>query len=328
MEPPEAHERSGLVVKEEDFWLDPDPESVGILLSDRIEFYAMRVSLISPFDRGSLGPASYTLHVGKEYILNNRHGDLSKNETVEIPPNGLIYIRFFEEVNIPHYMIARFNLRVKQVYRGLLLGTGPQVDPGFRGHLNCPIHNFTDEPKVIRYGDPLVTIDFEKTTRLGQTSFVGKNDEGLKSVLAGVRNRNEKIVGVDNLPCELFNKKADRPLKEYLPRGESVKSSIFDLHQRVERSEKIFFWSAVVGGLGIAGIVITTLGIAYSLYSGLETNVFTGYTDLKENVRQLSQAIGKLEGINESRNAGAIHGSKAESKLPTAMSKPTDKASK
>ena len=41
-----------------------------------------------------------------------------------------------------------------------------------------------------------------------------------------------------------------------------------------------------------------------------------------------SQAIGKLEGINESRNAGAIHGSKAESKLPTAMSKPTDKASK
>src|SRR2546425_2704993 len=38
---------------------------------------------------------------------------------VEIPPNGLIYIRFLEEVNIPCYLIARFNLRVKQVYRGL-----------------------------------------------------------------------------------------------------------------------------------------------------------------------------------------------------------------
>ncbi len=315
-------------MEELDFWLDPDPDSTGILLSDRIEFYAKRVNLIVPFDRDSLGPASYTLHAGKEYLLNNVHGDLERDGTVQIPPNGLIYIRFYEEVNIPHYMIARFNLRVKQVYRGLLLGTGPQVDPGFKGHLNCPIHNFTDEPKVIRYRDSLVTIDFEKTTVFGQTSFSGKNMEDVKAFLGEVKSRNVPVIGINNLSCELFNKKADRPLKEYLPPGESVRSSIFELHQRVERYERIFFWSAVVAGFGVAGIIITAFAINYALYSGLESNFFNSYTDLKENVRQLSQAIGKLEGVNESRDATSIRKNESRSKVSTALPEPKDEKQK
>jgi deoxycytidine triphosphate deaminase len=306
-----------------DFWRDPDPRSGGILLSDRIEFYANRVRLISPFSRDSLGPASYTLHAGREYLLNKKYGDLETDGMVEIPPNGLIYIRFFEEVNIPHYLIARFNLRVKQVYRGLLLGTGPQVDPGFRGHLNCPIHNFTAEPKVIRYKDALATIDFEKTTPFGESSLLGKQDEVIREFLPRAMKREERIYGLEGLHCELFDKSADRPLKDYLPPGESVESSIYDLHQRVEKYEKIFFWSAIVAGFGIAGIVIAAFAINFALYSGLESNFFNGYTALKEDVRQLSHDIGKLEGATS--NFGNLFGRGVESR--GSSSKPTKEKS-
>jgi len=144
------------------------------------------VNLIYPFDERELRPASYTLHAGPEYLISLPgklvEGNLEREERVVIPPNGLIYIRFLEEVNIPYYMIARFNLRVKQVYRGLLLGTGPQVDPGFRGHLGCPIHNFTDEDKVLHYRERLITIDFEKTTPFAQTSFGNKPDRELRAL--------------------------------------------------------------------------------------------------------------------------------------------------
>jgi deoxycytidine triphosphate deaminase len=180
MELPESYKQPKPEVEEKDFWLDPDKDSpAGLLLSDRIKFYREKVNLIHPFDEKFLEPASYTLHAGGEYLIHDESGKrisgvLGPGGKVIIPPNGLIYIRFLEEVNIPHYMIARFNLRVKQVYRGLLLGTGPQVDPGFRGHLGCPLHNFTNEEKTIEFFEKLVTIDFEKTTPLGQKYFVDR----------------------------------------------------------------------------------------------------------------------------------------------------------
>ncbi|MGH8613802.1 MAG: dCTP deaminase domain-containing protein, partial [Gammaproteobacteria bacterium] len=75
-----------------------------------------------------------------------------------------MYVSTAEKLNLPFYVAARFNLRVKWVYRGILLGTGPQVDPGFRGHLSCPLFNLTNRPIRIKLGDEFATIDFERTT--------------------------------------------------------------------------------------------------------------------------------------------------------------------
>jgi deoxycytidine triphosphate deaminase len=278
-------------VDELDFWIDPDPnESPGILLSDRIRFYVKKVNLVYPFDETELRPASYTLHAGTEYLISHPgklvEGDLERDGTVVIPPNGLIYIRFWEEVNIPYYMIARFNLRVKQVYRGLLLGTGPQVDPGFRGHLGCPIHNFTDEDKILHFKERLVTIDFEKTTPLAQVSFLGKTDRELRSLSFDEFRRGiTPVLGLTNQPCLIFRENVDRPLREYLPPGESVKSSVLALQGEVDRlkSQWTIFKAVAVGGALVGLLAAGAI-------------VFDAYRDLKTDVVNLNKQLGQMEG--------------------------------
>lgn len=329
---PNSYKQPKLEVKEEDFWLDPDKGSVpGLLLSDRIRFYREKVNLIHPFDEKFLEPASYTLHAGGEYLIHDEAGKrnsgmLELGGKVTIPPNGLIYIRFLEEVNIPHYMIARFNLRVKQVYRGLLLGTGPQVDPGFRGHLGCPLHNFTNEAKTIEFFEKLVTIDFEKTTPLGQSFFVGKssgdfNDQEFAKMHHGLVT----VTGINNYPCKIYKKEQDRPLKDYLPVGESVQSSVFELHTKVKQFERTIKKYRNIAFFSAIGLFLTVVGglatFTLTLYTNLENNSFSGYMNLKDNYQSLrdsmsemNKTLGRLESDRDSNRL--LSEGKPQSKTP------------
>lgn len=352
MELPNSYKQPKPDVKEEDFWLDPDQGSPpGLLLSDRIKFYREKVNLIYPFDDRFLEPASYTLHAGGEYLIHDEVGKrmsgvLESGGKVIIPPNGLIYIRFLEEVNIPHYMIARFNLRVKQVYRGLLLGTGPQVDPGFRGHLGCPLHNFTNEEKTIEFFEKLVTIDFEKTTPLGKTYFADKKAENLGPQDFGqMRHGLVTVTGVNDYPCKIYNKEQDRPLKDYLPVGESVQSSVFELQTEVkqlredvkefgktiQRYRNIGIYSLIGTALTVVGGLVTLNLFLYqsleSKYMNLETNSFTGYMNLKDNyqsikdnISEMNKTLGHLEAVRE-KGASSSGQSQLQSETP-AVRKP------
>ena len=49
-------------------------------------------------------------------------------------------------------------------YEGLLWVGGPQVDPGYVGHLFCPIYNLSDKEVTLRFGDPIALMDFVTTT--------------------------------------------------------------------------------------------------------------------------------------------------------------------
>jgi deoxycytidine triphosphate deaminase len=357
MELPDSYKLPKPNVKEEDFWLDPDQGSTpGLLLSDRIKFYRDKVNLIYPFDEKSLEPASYTLHAGGEYLIHDEMGKrisgvLKPDEKVIIPPNGLIYIRFLEEVNIPHYMIARFNLRVKQVYRGLLLGTGPQVDPGFRGHLGCPLHNFTNEEKAIEFFEKLVTIDFEKTTPLGQVSFAGKKSGDFGAQDFGQMHHGLVAVGgINSHPCKIYNKEQDRPLKDYLPSGESVQSSVFELQTEVkqlrgdvrefgntiQRYKTFAIWSLIGVALTVIGGLVTLNIVLYqsmeSKYINLETNFFSGYVNLKDNyqsvkdnISEMSKALGHLEALKEktaSSDQSKQQSKKSVEKKPESVNEP------
>lgn len=332
MEPPDSYKRPKPSVSERDFWIDPDPRrEPGLLLSDRIIFYCQKVNLIYPFDPDFVEPASYTLHAGREYMISLRPGQLESRNLeqegkVVIPPNGLIYIRFFEEVNIPHYMIARFNLRVSQVYRGLLLGTGPQVDPGFRGHLGCPIHNFTDEDKTIEFFERLGTIDFEKTTPLGQTYFMERNiaditEEQYAHMRAGVTT----VGGIDGLESKIFNKRINADFRSYLPGAESVRSSVHALHENVkaareeikEQAATIQLYRRIAIG-GLIAILLTVLFGGLRLYTDFKSDIASRYMDLKHDIVELSKSVGRLEGTKADglQTSGHPRGEGAEEKTP------------
>lgn len=307
-------------IDEKNLWLDPDKGSSGLLLADRILFYCQKALLIWPYDEQFVEPASYTLHAGREYLMSHRSGqiesrDLEKEGKVVIPPNGLIYIRFYEEVNLPYYMIARFNLRVTQVYRGLLLGTGPQVDPGYRGLLGCPIHNFTDEDKAIHFFDPLVTIDFEKTSPLGDQSF----RDGLANTVSlpqweGLRKGVTPVTGLNGLRCKIFNKRTNNPLfQSFLPPGESVRSSVHALHQRMGEAENAIkefentltiyrrvaivsvTLAIVVGYITFQTLVDSRIDSLHSHVATIQSTVDARVDSMKDNIVELSKAVGTLE---------------------------------
>jgi hypothetical protein len=63
---------------------------------------------------------------------------------------------------MPAYLAGRFNLLIRDVYRGLLVGTGPLVDPGFNGILSIPVHNFTSNKYVLSAGEGFVYFEFTK----------------------------------------------------------------------------------------------------------------------------------------------------------------------
>lgn len=139
----------------------------GVLLSDEIERLVKQFKLIDPFNPKNLKPAGYELTVGEEYAIGGKIGKLydeaGKNE-VKIPPFEVLVIQTKETLNMPRFLIARWNIRVMWAYEGLLWVGGPQVDPGYVGHLFCPIYNLSDKEVTLRLGDQVALIDFVTTT--------------------------------------------------------------------------------------------------------------------------------------------------------------------
>lgn len=76
--------------------------------------------------------------------------------------NSIVFVNTKQYFRLPNYIAVRFNLRINHVHRGVLLGTGPLVDPGFVGRLLIPLHNLTANKYALRSGDPIAWVDFTK----------------------------------------------------------------------------------------------------------------------------------------------------------------------
>ena len=136
-------------VAEELFWKykkkDPFPNIAPALLNSAdIADYVAHTGMVYPFEPSRLGPASYEMVLGGEYLYWDEDGkkiirnEIKNNDELVLKKNSITYVSVLETFRIPNYIALRFNLRVKHVHRGLLLGTGPLVDPGFHGNLMIP----------------------------------------------------------------------------------------------------------------------------------------------------------------------------------------------
>lgn len=146
-----------------------------ILLSDQIKYYIRKLDpplLHNPGEkkiskkelRECLDAASYKLRLGNEAHVGGRWMQISEKEPLVIPAHQVAVVKTYEFVNLPRFLIARWNLRVKWVYEGLLWVGGPQVDPGWQGELYCPIYNLAEREVVIPYKERFFTMDFSRTT--------------------------------------------------------------------------------------------------------------------------------------------------------------------
>lgn len=139
-----------------------------LLSAGAILNYCRVTAMIFPFDAKNLKASSY--RVGMGGMLIRWDGDKKIEQCIEpkgkivLPPNSITFVQTDEEFLLPHYIAIRFNLKIEHVHRGLLLGTGPLVDPGFGGKLLIPLHNLTSSQYCIDNIDDLIWVEFTKTS--------------------------------------------------------------------------------------------------------------------------------------------------------------------
>lgn len=87
---------------------------------------------------------------------------LEEGKRLELPANSITFLQLGTTFRIPDYIAARFNLAIREIHRGILVGTGPLVDPGFVGRLFVPLHNLTSNDYSIKFDEPLAWVEFTK----------------------------------------------------------------------------------------------------------------------------------------------------------------------
>jgi deoxycytidine triphosphate deaminase len=261
-------------------WKYVDPESgnsgrKGMLLSNEIRKFCNKQLLIAAeFKPENLRPAAYTLRIGSRFVdSRGRLGrlDEKKKSYFTMEPNSIVYVSAHEKLDLPFYIAARFNLRVKWVYKGILLGTGPQVEPGYRGFLSCPLYNLTDTPIRIEYLQDFATIDFERTTDFCPNACV---EQIQGAVTTGEELNSVEWAGETYL---IFKQKEYQALK-LLPDYDVI-SSLFELSQEVRT------WRHIGIGFAVSFFALTLALLSFG------ANVYRQVSDLTNQNSQTRQEL-------------------------------------
>jgi len=168
---------------------DPFPHVPAALLgSATFADYARVTGMVYPFkgfdrqknefEKGLIKPASYEVRPGDSFFYFDVHGYRRKigigpdaeERFIRLEANSITFCSTDERFRLPNYIAMRFNLRIRHVHRGILLGTGPIVDPGFNKKLLIPLHNLTDSDYFISLDEGLIWVEFTKTYLQPQAS--------------------------------------------------------------------------------------------------------------------------------------------------------------
>ena len=154
---------------------DPFADEIqpALLNNEDIKKYIKEGCLVnkSDFDDSRLKTASYEMRLLGELhdwitkddgILEPRCRKIMCGDAVRIPRNSITYLWMREKLLLPQYIAARFNLHIRHVHKGILLGTGPLIDPGFFGSLLIPLHNLTNNDYELDGGEGIIWVEFTK----------------------------------------------------------------------------------------------------------------------------------------------------------------------
>jgi len=262
---------------------DPFPSIPPALLnsSDIIDYVNM-TSLIYDFDAGALKSSAYEMHLGNEFMFwkDNIRQHIKKmpdGAPFILPQNSITYVTTKEVFFIPDYLALRFNLLIEFVHRGMLLGTGPLVNPGFSGRLMIPIHNLTTNQYEIRVGAPIISVEVTKISPLPGTP----HDRGaLLQYDAAPRcgkyvPNNSKFKGED-ASFEKFSQRAlgDLPLHSFLKAiQDDYKGKVAELSERYTKYMVLSGIAIVATGLGVLAFVVACLSFVNDTSSYLQQRI-------------------------------------------------------
>jgi deoxycytidine triphosphate deaminase len=304
---------------------DPYPEIPPALLhSGHLASYAITTGMIDPFESDALEkPATYLVPLEgpvrfldsensrQSFYLSNTEvqGEADVRPEFELMPNSLCYVTLRPMFRLPAYIAGRFNLLIRDVYRGLLVGTGPLVDPGFTGHLSIPVHNFTSNKYLLRAGEGFVYFEFTKLAWVNPKS----SQQSRRDLPAWVQSP------IQNQPPFPGSKSKRRNIDDYLlqatggePAQNAIQSSVQTLANSARQAQTK---SNIITGAAIIAamlFVLATMGVimgAIQLYLGAQqfsqsaqSDVNNGFKDVSNRIIQLQSEVKDLK-----RDVQSIH---------------------
>ena len=243
-------------------WRNTDPFEKTIppalLSKEHIREYVRATGMLCPFypdEERRTKAASYEAWPIR-FIRWNEAGqktidDISKKDYethgYELKENSITFMQIDTKIRLPNYIALRFNLSITHVHRGLLLGTGPLVDPGFSGELLIPLHNLTSAPYRIRRG--VIWIEFTKTSARSEPSedFVRrKRDVGFETYFERASGNN--------------------PIQSSIPLAvKDAQTSASQAKADARRAVKTNRFYASVGFLALLGMIIAAANFGISV---------------------------------------------------------------
>jgi deoxycytidine triphosphate deaminase len=280
---------------------DPFPSIAPALLNsaDIIE-YVIATGMLFPFREvrdsvQKLKPASYEADILGEYSFwdgtgTSHRGILKEGQPFVLAKNSIAFVQVEPNIRLPHYLAARFNLAIHHVHRGLLLGTGPLIDPGFAGKILIPLHNLTSDDYELFGGDSLIAIEFTKITwpPPGRTRSTTDLDRS-------------KLGKFHEFPRERLY----RQPRDYLRRasgGQPIRSSIpVEVAAAKQAAESASKYTKVVG----VALIVALLALAGSILNLM----WNATTFVQKKSEEVEQRIAEVE--------RSLRESNAHSKTPT-----------
>jgi deoxycytidine triphosphate deaminase len=266
---------------------DEHPNETGILLSNRIHELCEQGLLIAEgYKETNLRPASYTLTVGDDYI--DSEGEVrrltEKEDSFVFKKNSIVFVGIAEKFDIPFYIIARFNLRVNWVYDGVLLGTGPQVDPGFSGSLACPLYNLTSNDLTIKKGLPFATIDFEKTTSLLPHLALAERKQSIENA------EDKRLYTIGTEKFSFYRASPLQPLQHKYNKPQKIVSSLIEMREEVRTWRRLGIGSAIA----FLGLTLSLLAFGANLYRQ-NSDLMCQLSEAHNELQSAKQAISALQ---------------------------------
>jgi len=256
----------------------------------------------------------------KAYVYKERNApelifDAVKDDWLLIPKNSIVFVESDLDFRLPDFIALRFNLQIQHVHRGLLLGTGPLVDPGFWGKLCIPLHNLTDEDYEIPKTEGLIWLEFTKTTLSSEKTDKArvplkgssKDEDGnweIEKFLskAASQYRGHKVPIRSSLPSMFYeaNTAASKS-------AEDAKSAKDDAKGALEAADKFRYYnllSMIAAAVGFVALCIAGAGFLFNLSSrneeianSLRTRAETAQSSINQHLIEVDRnGTGPMEG--------------------------------
>ena len=121
-----------------------------------------REIILDPPDFARIEPASYDVRVGNWAFASSSKEKINLKEKglLVIDPGEFAVLESRERVELDNKTAAQLGLRSEYARRGLLMLSGPQIDPGFGGILVVRMINLAPKPIAMPYEAPFLTLQF------------------------------------------------------------------------------------------------------------------------------------------------------------------------